>query len=156
MAIQVTALSTNGCPGLRLGLRSIAFMNTLTFALPLAGPISPLFSQARPSQRCQSTDQGVTVVVQVLDSSGDPVNIRAASARHILTMRPSGIAMPVPAALYTNGLDGKMSFDSAAVVPYGTGLSEVGVWQVQGKVVIGGNTQYTSIGAFQVNANLGA
>lgn len=154
MIQQVTTLGAYGGP-VPLALYGAAFMNEISFVLPIAGAITSAFTAVRPSQKCQANDQGVTVVIQVVDSAGNPVNLRTATLKSILTLRPSGSAMPVAAGLYTNGFDGKMSFSSDDIVPYGNGLSEVGTWQVQGKITIAGDTVFTTVGAFSVGQNIG-
>lgn len=131
-------------------------MTTLQFSLSLAGPVVTSFSPPLPTQQCQLTDQGVSLVVLVLDSNGNPVNLRNASLLKIITVRPSGVIAENVATFYTNGFDGKMSFASSAQAPIGTGLDQVGEWLIQGKIILGGNTQFTQVGYFSVNNNLGA
>lgn len=131
-------------------------MSALIFPLQLAGPVSPLFTPVLPTKRCQATDQGLSVVVQVLGSDGNPVNLRLASAFSIITVRPSGVSIETKAVYTTNGLDGQMQYTSAVDAPLGTGIDEVGVWRVQGKIRVSGSTQFTAIGAFSVGGNLGA
>lgn len=130
-------------------------MNVLTFPLPLAGPVSINFVPPLPELQCQVSDAGVDIVVQVVDGSGNPVNLRPATVKVILVVRPSGVTNHVPAQFFTNGLDGQMYFATGPTTPFGAGLLEPGTWQVQGKIVIGGNTLYTEVGAFTVNENLG-
>lgn len=131
-------------------------MSTLLFSLQLAGPVSPSFSPVLPTKRCQVSDQGLQVVVQVLDGDGNPVNLRLASSLVILVVRPSGVGIEVPATHSTNGLDGQMQFTTGVNSPLGTGVDEVGIWQVQGKIKVDGDTQFTSVGAFSAGGNLGA
>lgn len=131
-------------------------MSALTFTLQLAGPISPSFAPPRPTQRCQLTDEGVSLIVQVIDSAGNPVNLRLASSKKILLVRPSGVKTEVSASYFTNGLDGQMFFASNQSVPLGTGLDEYGIWSIQAKITISGNTQFTATSAFSVGNNLGA
>ena len=131
-------------------------MNSLMFSLSLAGPISPNFIPPYPTQQCQATDEGIQIVVEVLDGAGNPVNLRLASSMTILLVRPSGAGIETPASFFTNGLDGNMAFETGISSPLGTGLDEVGQWLLQGKIIVSGNTQFTAVGSFQVNANLGA
>jgi hypothetical protein len=131
-------------------------MSLLTFALQTAGLNSPSFEPPVPSQQCQVSDGGVDIVILVSDSAGNPVNLRLATGLAILVARPSGLRQSVPAAYYTNGLDGQLFFATGPRTPFGAGLSETGVWSVQAKFTLSGNLQYTSIGCFTVNPNLGA
>lgn len=95
-------------------------------------------------------------MVQVLDGAGNPVGLRGATGLQVITVRPSGLSVATPAAFYTNGFDGQMYFETGSGTPFGAGLLEHGVWQVQGKLVLNGSVLYTSVGTFQVNDNLGA
>ena len=131
-------------------------MNNLFFSLSLAGPISPDFVPPYPTQQAQATDEGVQVVVQVLDGSGNPVNLRLTSSMTILLVRPSGIGIETPASYFSNGLDGQMAFTTGVSTPLGTGLDECGNWLLQAKIVASGKTQFTTVGSFTVNPNLGA
>jgi hypothetical protein len=132
------------------------FMSQLLFPLQLAGPISPDFLPTNPAQKCHEFDQGVGVVVQVLDSSGSPVGLRTATARTIFLLKPSGDRVTVPAQLFTNGYDGKMSFSTGVSLPLGAGLDQTGLWYLQGRITLSGNKQYTDWGCFLVASNLGA
>lgn len=154
MVQQVTTLAAYGGP-ISLAIYGAPLMNAMFFQLSLPGPISPSFAPIFPSQQCQETDQGVTLVAQVLDSAGNPVNLRPATGLRILVVRPSGVKAVVPASLYTNGFDGQMSFVTGAGTPYGTGLDEAGTWQIQGRLTLSGNTVFTTVGAFAVLPNLG-
>lgn len=130
-------------------------MSLIQFQLQIAGPISTSFVPPFPVQQCHIDDQGVSVIVQVLDSLGSPVNLRQVQSKSIILVRPSGVSVEVPAAFLTNGFDGDMYFITSQTIPPGTGLDEEGIWLIQGKIVVDGDTQYTAIGSFQVNSNLG-
>lgn len=131
-------------------------MSVLNFKLQLAGPVSPVFTPPLPVQQCHVSDEGVSLVAQVLDSSGSPVNLRMATLMKIITVRPSGVSVESDAEFFTNGLDGKMELVTGVSSPYGTGLDEMGAWAIQAKIKIGGNTQFTESSAFLVYGNLGA
>ncbi len=131
-------------------------MSALNFSLQLAGPIAPKFLPPAPTAQCQVTDMGISIIVQVLDSSGNPVNLRTASSLTIITTRPSGVVTETKASFLTNGFDGNMYFVTSPSSPAGTGLDEVGIWQVQAKIVTSGLTQFTTVGYFQTFGNLGA
>lgn len=154
MFTQVTTLGAYGGP-VPMTFWGGIFVNALTFSLQLAGPISGDFAPPVPEQRCQVTDSGISVVVQVLDSAGSPVNLRMATSKSILVERPSGVCVTAPASFFTNGIDGQMYFSTGPESPVGTGLDEFGVWKIQGRIVLGGNLQFTQVGAFSVGSNLG-
>ena len=130
-------------------------VSSMNFALSLGGPVSAGFTPVVPVQQCQLFVQGTGVVVQVLDNNGNPINIRTATTLEILVTRPNGVQVAVPAAFYTNGLDGQMVFTTSATVPANTGIDQVGTWSIHGKVVLGGELQYTGVSYFEVFANLG-
>lgn len=130
-------------------------LTLMNFALSLAGPVSPNFLPVFPVQQCQDYVQGAGVVVQILDNDGNPVNLRSATLLEILLVKPSGTRVAVPATFFTNGLDGQMFFTTSLTVPANTGVDQVGTWSVQGKVVIAGSTQFTSVSYFEVFSNLG-
>lgn len=155
MIRPVTALGAWGGPVPYSFAYGEPLMITMLFPLKLAGDTPTDFSLVYPSQQCQVGDQGVLVSVQVLDSDGDPVSLRTATAMRLLLVRPSGATVAATATFSTNGFDGKMGFTSTAVVPAGTGLDEPGVWAVQGKFTIAGVTQFTAVAAFAVIPNLG-
>jgi len=127
----------------------------LDFSLQLAGQLPQDFAPPVPTQGCQVNDQDVSIVVQVVDADGSPVNLRPASAKRILLQRPSGVSVSVDAAFFTNGLDGKMYVVSDPETPLGTGLDEVGTWLVQGFLTIGGSPRHTEVSAFLVLSNIG-
>jgi hypothetical protein len=131
-------------------------VTTMNFALSLAGPVSPNFSPVLPVQQCQDYVQGTGVVVQVLDNNGDPINLRSATLLEILLVKPSGTRIVAPATFFTNGLDGQMFFSTSLTVPANTGIDQVGTWSIQGKIILAGATQFTSVGFFEVFSNLGA
>lgn len=131
-------------------------MSVMTFTLPLSGPVQTAFTSPIPTQQCQVSDEGVSLVVKVVDSDAEPVNLRLLTSMKIITVRPSGISIETPAVFFTNGLDGRMAIVTSSVLPYGTGLDEFGTWLVQGRIVSSGNLQFTEIGAFYVGKNLGA
>lgn len=152
---QVTGSGSYGGP-IPLSYYGAPFMNVLAFTLPLAGPVNTTFLPPLPTQQCQSTDGGVAVVVQAVDSAGNPVNLRNATKLAILTRSPGGTNVTTPAVYYTNGFDGKMYFNTGVGTPFGAGLSESGIWSIQGKFFISDNLQFTTIGLFFVGSNLGA
>lgn len=152
---QVTTLGAYGGPN-PLTFYGVPFMSELNFRLQLAGPTSSLFAPPLPVQRCQVSDEGLSVVVQILDSAGNPVDLRGASSTRVIVVRPSGASVETNSEFYTNGLDGKIVLVTGTSTPYGTGIDEPGIWQIQGRITIDGSTQFTEVSAFSVYSNLGA
>lgn len=126
-------------------------MTDINFALQLAGPCSVEFTPISPRQCLREGDQGVRVIVQIVDGDSQPLNIRPATSKLIKLMRPDGTSQDIPGVLFSNGADGKMYFVSSAVLPP---FNQVGEWFVQAKVVIGGVTQSTNTASFLVESNI--
>lgn len=126
-------------------------MTDINFILQLAGPCATDFTPISPRQCLREGDQGIRVLVQVVDGDGEALNIRPATSKLIKLMRPDGTSQDVPGVLYSSGADGKMYFVSSAVLPP---FDQVGEWFVQAKVVIGGVSQSTKLGSFLVEQNI--
>lgn len=128
-------------------------MSDLNFKLQLAGPHSIAFSPIAPVQSIRVLDQGIRVIVEVVDKDGLPINIRSATVRTIKLMLPDGSTFDTTGLLLSNGLDGKMYFTSSAVAPP---FNQVGTWLVQAKVIISGVAQSTKTTEFIVEPNIDA
>lgn len=148
---RVTSVGLSGAPAMPYFLGSSPLMGDINFALQLAGLEPAQFAPTYPLQACRVGDQGVRVVVQVLDGYGNPVNVRTASVKTIKYLRPDGTAFDGQASLLTNGLDGYLYFASTINTPP---LDQSGTWWVQAKVTIGGNSQSTQWGSFAVQSNI--
>lgn len=128
-------------------------MSDMIFMLQLAGAAPQDFSQVFPSMLCRVADQGVRVIIAVVDSNGDPVNLHGATKKMIKLQKPDGTAVDVAGSFLTNGFDGKIYFTSSVSVPP---FSPDGVWFVQAEVVVGGVQQSTRWGCFTVQPNIDA
>lgn len=128
-------------------------MGDINFNLQLAGVEPTNFTPTYPLQACRVADQGVRIVIQVLDGYGNPVNVRGASVKLIKYLRPDGTTYDAPASLLTNGLDGFIYFSSTSTKPP---FNQAGTWWVQAKVTINGNSQSTQWGSFTVQPNIDA
>lgn len=128
-------------------------MIDLDFVLQLAGPRAVDFEPVFPLLALRQSDQGIAMIVQVVDADGQPVNIRAATTKTIKLLKPNGATYDTAAQLLTNGADGKMYFVSSAVVPP---FDQTGEWWIQGKVIIGGVAQSTQWSNFAVEPNIDA
>lgn len=151
MVKQITSLGTCGGPGLPLGLRSIAFMSDINFMLRLAGTLFLDFTPVSPEQSVREDDEGIRMIVQVVDGDDSPVNIRAATSKVILLMRPDGTTQGIAGTLFSNGADGKMYFLSSVSTPP---FDQAGVWWLQARVTIGGVTQTTQWTNFAVEPTI--
>jgi len=93
-------------------------------------------------------DIGTTLIGTVLDD-GAVVDISSASSMQMIIKRPDQTTMTKTASNYTDGTDGKMKY-----VTVTDDIDQVGNWKIQGKVVIGSATYYSSVSTFKVHCNI--
>ncbi len=93
-------------------------------------------------------DIGTQFTVTVQDGT-TVVDISTASTKQLIFKKPGGTILTKSTSFVTDGTDGKMQY-----VSVDGDLSDDGVWKMQGKVVIGGNTFSTDITSFKVYRNL--
>lgn len=129
------------------------FMSDMTFVLALAGPAPISFDAIPISMNCRVGDQGVRTIVQVIDSAGQPVNLRDATKLLIKFLKPSGDTYDAIASFLTNGFDGRIYFTSTSGAPP---FDEFGTWFVQVEAAINSVQQSTKWGSFNVEQNIDA
>ena len=93
-------------------------------------------------------DIGTTLIGTVLDD-GAVVDISSAASMQMIIKRPDQTTMTKTASNYTDGTDGKMKY-----VTVTDDIDQVGNWKIQGKVVIGSATYYSSVSTFKVHCNI--
>ena len=93
-------------------------------------------------------DVGTTLVGTVLDD-GSAVDISSASVLQMIIKKPDQTTLTKTASLNTDGTDGKMKY-----VTVTDDIDQVGNWKIQGKVVIGSATYYSSVSTFKVHCNI--
>lgn len=93
----------------------------------------------------RQNDTGTAVISEFLKSDDTALNVSSATTMTIYLQAPSGTVTTHAAALYTDGADGKISFDTEAAT-----LDEVGEWQQQGYVVLTTWTGRNEVGPFRV------
>ena len=93
-------------------------------------------------------DIGTTLVGTVLDG-GAAVDISSASSMQMIIKKPDQTSMTKTAINYTDGTDGKMKY-----VTVTDDIDQVGNYKIQGKVVIGSATYYSSVSTFKVYCNI--
>ena len=93
-------------------------------------------------------DIGTQFTVTVPDGT-TVVDISTASTKQLIFKKPGGTILTKSTSFVTDGTDGKMQY-----VSVDGDLSDDGVWKMQGKVIIGGNTFSTDITSFKVYRNL--
>jgi hypothetical protein len=84
----------------------------------------------------------VQLVIQLIDqATGLPINISTATSMSIFLLYPDlALERQFVAQLYTDGTDGRIVYTTQNSMS-NVDLSEVGLYQMQGQVVIGGVTQ---------------
>ena len=93
-------------------------------------------------------DIGTQFTVTVQDGT-TVVDISTASTKQLIFKKPGGTILTKSTSFVTDGTDGKMQY-----VSVDGDLSDDGVWKMQGKGIIGGNTFSTDITSFKVYRNL--
>ena len=93
-------------------------------------------------------DIGTQFTVTVQDGT-TVVDISTASTKQLIFKKPGGTILTKSTSFVTDGTDGKMQY-----VSVDGDLSDDGVWKMQGKVIIGGNSFSTDITSFKVYRNL--
>ena len=149
---QKTALKSFGFMGKPEGRRYLLLMLELNFTQQLAGQLIANFCEPTtiyPAQFTQAGDEGIRIIVTVIDSSGNPVDLSTATSKQIIVKAPDLTVSTLAAAFISNGMDGKMYIELDD-----TALTEVGYYFVQAKIVIGGQTKSTRVAGFHVKANL--
>lgn len=144
---RTTGLAANGLPGSVIGLLSRGPVIPLNFTLQVAGAAPADFDFA--PQMCQSENDSIQLVAAVIDQNGAPVNLRNATRRSLVLLKPDGTTKELSASLLTNGLDGAIQYTTKAA-----DIEEAGFYQVQAVYAIGGLTQTTRWGKFRVGENI--
>ena len=92
-------------------------------------------------QTFQKGDVGLAIVVMVVDTGGNPIDLRGASAKVIRVGFPSGISKDFAASFATDGSDGAITYVTAAVGD----LDQAGDYTLQGIVTLNGSTTSTLV-----------
>jgi hypothetical protein len=93
-------------------------------------------------------DIGTTLVGTVLDG-GAAVDISSASSIQMIIKKPDQTSLTKTASLNSDGTDGKMKYVTVA-----GDIDQVGNYKIQGKVVLGSATYYSSVSTFKVYCNI--
>ena len=147
----LTALQAWGGPGPLTGSRSFLIVAVLEFPLQLAGPSSTRLDEPDAPLSFQTDNDGIRLVVQVLDEDGLPLDVRTLGSYRIRLLKPNGVSEDHAAALLTNGTDGKIFFD---VQP--GDAEESGLYRIQGLLGNDATLRTTRLGQFKVNDNIDA
>jgi hypothetical protein len=93
-------------------------------------------------------DIGTRFLATIKDN-GTVVSVSGAPYINFIFKKPDDSSFNRTANIYTNGLDGKIYYDTVA-----GDLDQAGLYKLQGKVVLVNGTFYTDIYTFQVYNNL--
>ena len=121
LGIPTTARSSAAAPA---PVTSLLFV-LQTSGVPQVFPDSP---ESEESNRLPVGNQGFQIVVQIVDESGNPIDVSASLVQTIGVVWPNGTFNALAAEFLTNGTDGQI----AVVVP--AGLPPWGLYRVRGFV----------------------
>ena len=93
----------------------------------------------------QENDTGSIFRVKVKKQDNAIWDLSAATTIQIKFEKPGGSTLIKTAVLTTDGTDGKMQYVSVS-----GDLDEVGEWEIQGRIVSGGQDLRTGLGRFTV------
>lgn len=146
---QITALAPYGGPGKPEGPLNFIFIFPLTFQLQVAGLSSNDFESDEDFQQCQVNTSGIKLIVVVLDANRQPINVRDNQGLIVKIQYPNGTSQDFVGKLLDNGLDGAFYYTT-----FSTDLTQVGRYQIQGKLVLNNTPISTRKGTFLVGENI--
>lgn len=140
-----------GVPGgaQRLSVWGVPPVIPLNFTLQVAGPLPNDFQTDDNPQGCRDTNDGIQLIVQVVDQALLPIDVRGSTILQIKLKSPSGKTLDRAATYLTNGLDGKLQYTTVAA-----DLVEDGLYRIQAKYVLAGDVKTTRWGQFRVGPNI--
>lgn len=100
------------------------------------------------SSQIHVNDVGTTLIGTVLDS-GVAVDISSASSIQMFIKKPDQTTLTKTASFNSDGTDGKMKY-----VTVSGDIDQAGNYKIQGKVVLGTATYFSSVSTFKVYCNL--
>lgn len=145
----LTTLQTTSLPGGRYGPYFAPWILALEFELQFAGPSSARFDPEEGFLSCQKNDEGIQLLVTVLDNAGEPLDISDASALVIRLEYPDKTVEEFPAHFLHGGAGGQLYY---VTIP--GDLPQVGNHWIQAKVTMGNSVKYTRLGRFEVLDNV--
>jgi hypothetical protein len=90
-----------------------------------------------------------TTLIGTFSDSGTAVDISTASSIEMIIKKPDQTKLTKTATFVTDGTDGKVQYITIA-----GDIDQAGNYKIQGKVVYGGATYYSSISTFKVYCNI--
>ena len=96
----------------------------------------------------QVNDIKLRLILTVVED-GAALNISTCTSKTISLQSPSGVTTSFTASFLTDGSEGKIYYDTVS-----GDISSAGLWKIQGLVLIGGGTYYTTVESFRVYTNI--
>lgn len=145
---RYTKLSTTlGLPGAFLqSFPTVPGNISLLFDLGITQAALP-FADEYP--RCQQYSTGLNLRVQVIDNSGNPLDISAATALKLRLGLPDGTSEDRVAQFLTDGSDGLLQYQTL----FGD-LAQTGLYSIQAEIITPSGMFPTSKGFFNVLDNV--
>lgn len=131
MLAPITTLATSGGPGPSPaeGLAPpFGPLVTLSFTLPIAGPVPNIIQPPAP-QSCQNSSPNVVLQAEIVDQDGEAVDLSEATGLQFWLLAPDGSSRPIPAAFTSNGMDGLIQYITTS-----QDLTEAGTWGIQAQL----------------------
>ncbi len=94
-------------------------------------------------------DIGTVFEITLLNNDGPALDISQATKKELAFRKPSGEVVIKPAAFGSDGIDGVLEYVAVA-----DDIDEVGAWQIQAVIEMGGATWSSEIDQFSVYRNL--
>lgn len=101
-----------------------------------------------PIQEIHAHDKGLSYIVTVMDKDG-AVDLSAATLVEFHFQKPDGSMLIVPATFVTDGVDGRVTYDTQS-----TDFDQTGTWKHQVYAEIGPDAKWSNITKFKVYPNL--
>lgn len=96
----------------------------------------------------QYGDIGTLFKIRIVDQDGDVEDVSTATTKEIIFRRPDGTTLTKTASLTTDGTDGYIEYSSV-----NGDLDMLGVWELQARIVKGGNDWHGTVKKFRVLRN---
>ena len=124
---------------------------TVNLTLPLITSGPPPVGDIYAAPSIQQADAGVTFVAQVVDQSGNPINLSTATGLTFLLQYPDELtSVSVTGAFLTDGSDGRVTFNAQA-----GSLFQDGFYAIQFQFAMPGSISLTTVqGNFWAYANI--
>ncbi len=101
-----------------------------------------------PADEIHKGDIGTLLKITVKDGTA-PVDVSSATTKNVVLKRPAGSVLEKPAAFFTDGTDGIVTYTTVS-----GDMSEIGTWEIQAFLIIGTSQFNSDIKKFKVHRNV--